>query len=312
MKKKLLSLAALATMFAACSNNDDLGIDNTKDTPITILSTGVAELTTRAVVDGVLVGTEDAPVAIGVFLTGGSAEKYNCFNMEFTHDDSSWTGGTVLYEGSNSQQKISAIYPYNAAYSSDKTAGGYEISITQNQLEEPQVDYLYSNPMSLLSNRVSLTMQHLLTRLVLNVTLGTEVEADDKIAKVEVQGMYETSRWWAEDDTWAHPDSRETTISMKQNSETSFEAIVIPICGCDKNDECISFPLVITMESGRTFKTDINGRAVNMVDDAYIYGLAQGFQYNITLQVGQDKMELGNITATPWGKPIDGGDLETM
>ena len=309
--KKYITLAAIALAFAACTQEDIAPQDNQKDTPITILSAGVAELSTRAVTDGRLVGTEDAPVEMGVFVTDGSADEYNCFNAKFTHDGTSWTGETVLYEGSNSQQKIYAIYPYNEEYSSDKTVGGYEIYITQNQLEEPQIDYLYSEPMLIESNRVSLTMQHLLTRLVLEVTLGTEVEADDKIAKVEVQGMYETSRWWAEDDTWAHPDSRETTISMKQNSETSFEAIVLPVCGCDMNDECISFPLVITMESGRIFKTDISCPAVMMVDEKYIYGLAQGFHYNITLQVGQDKVVLEGIAAAPWGEPVEGGQLET-
>ena len=57
MRKKKFIYAALAILtlgfaalaLAACDkNNDDLGIDNTKDTPITILSAGVADLSTRA------------------------------------------------------------------------------------------------------------------------------------------------------------------------------------------------------------------------------------------------------------------------
>ena len=48
MKKRLLPLAALALAFVACDQNDDLVVDNTKDTPITILSAGVADLSTRA------------------------------------------------------------------------------------------------------------------------------------------------------------------------------------------------------------------------------------------------------------------------
>ena len=47
MKKKLLTLAALALIMASCSNND-IPVDETKDTPITILSAGVADLSTRA------------------------------------------------------------------------------------------------------------------------------------------------------------------------------------------------------------------------------------------------------------------------
>ena len=47
--KKYFAMAIAALALAACDkNNDDLGIDNTKDTPITILSAGVADLSTRA------------------------------------------------------------------------------------------------------------------------------------------------------------------------------------------------------------------------------------------------------------------------
>ena len=49
MKTKIFAMAIAALALAACDkNNDDLGIDNTKDTPITILSAGVADLSTRA------------------------------------------------------------------------------------------------------------------------------------------------------------------------------------------------------------------------------------------------------------------------
>ena len=47
--------------------------------------------------------------SIGVYVTGGSADKYNGTNIQWTHDGSGWDSKTdVLYEGANSQQKISA------------------------------------------------------------------------------------------------------------------------------------------------------------------------------------------------------------
>ena len=264
-----------------------------------------------AVDNGKLVGVDGNPAEIGVFVTGGSEDKYNAFNVKWTHDGTNWTSDSpILYEGENSQQKIYAMYPYNEEYSEDKIVGGYAISIEPNQKDNQQIDYLYSEPLIVVGDDVSLTMNHLLTKLVLNVELGTEVEEGDKIAKVEVKEMYEKSYWWAEDDTWYHRSAK-TTISMKRNSDTSFEALVLPICGCNDNDSCTSFPVVITMESGKVFKTDIMCPAVKMVDDHYVYGLAQGYQYNINLQVGQDVVALGNITATFWGKPVDGGQLNT-
>ena len=53
--------------------------------------------------------------------------------------------------------------------------------------------------------------------------------------------------------------------------------------------------------------------------DAYTMAKYKGFvtedyklQYNIKLKVGQDKVELGGITAAEWGEPVDGGLLETL
>ena len=51
MKKKFLTLATLALMIASCSNND-IPVDETKDTPITIASAGVNELSTRFITEG--------------------------------------------------------------------------------------------------------------------------------------------------------------------------------------------------------------------------------------------------------------------
>ena len=62
--KKYFAMAAAALALVACDkNNDDLGIDDTKDIPITILSAGVAELTTRVITEGQLIGRMEEPVA---------------------------------------------------------------------------------------------------------------------------------------------------------------------------------------------------------------------------------------------------------
>ena len=68
MKKRLLPLAALALAFVACDQNDDLVVDNTKDTPITILSAGVADLTTRVITEGELIGAAGEPVTMSVWV----------------------------------------------------------------------------------------------------------------------------------------------------------------------------------------------------------------------------------------------------
>ena len=85
--------------------------DSFKDTPITIASAGVAELTTRVITDdNKLEGITDGEfVDMGVFVTGGSADKYNATNMHWHHNGDHWDcTKTVLFEGASSQQKIYA------------------------------------------------------------------------------------------------------------------------------------------------------------------------------------------------------------
>ena len=87
---RFLTFAVVATMFAAC-NNENIPVDETKDTPITIASAGVAELTTRVITDDKLVGiTDGEPATMSVFITGGSETKYNATNAKWEHDGTSW------------------------------------------------------------------------------------------------------------------------------------------------------------------------------------------------------------------------------
>ena len=280
--KKYFAMAAAALALAACDkNNDDLGIDNTKDTPITIASAGVNELSTRAITEGQLVGSVDENVSIGVWVEG-SADKYNANNVEWVHNGTDWwSNSTVLYEGEN-KQKICALSPYVDGAS----AAG--VTITADGM----TDYLVASQTLITSNPVNINMSHALAKLVLNPTLGTEVTGDN-IATVEVQNMYTQGTLNVEENNWTNCTGT-TAFTMTNN-----EVLVVPM------EECESFPIVITMESGRVFKTTISLAQVNNE-------LASGTQYNINLQIGQDVVTLGGITADSWGTPVDGGELETL
>ena len=279
MKKKLLTLAALALMMESCSNND-IPVDETKDTPITIASADVAELTTRVITEGQLVGRMEEPVAISVWVEG-SADKYNANNVEWIHDGTNWySNSTALYEGEN-KQKICALSPYVDGASAEG------VTITADGV----TDYLVASQTSITSNPVNICMSHALAKLVLNPTLGTEVTGDN-IATVEVQNMYTQGTLNVEENNWTNCTGT-TAFTMTNN-----EVLVVPMEGCE------SFPIVITMESGRTFSANIS--LANVANK-----LEGGTQYTIRLQIGQDKVTLGDITAASWGTPISGGNLET-
>ena len=281
MKTKIFAMAIAALALAACDkNNDDFTVDNLKDTPLTIGSAGVAELTTRAITEGQLVGSVDENVSISVWVEG-SAEKYNANNVEWVHDGTNWySNSTVLYEGEN-KQKICALSPYV------ENASAAGITITADGV----TDYLVASQTLITSNPVNICMSHALAKLVLNPTLGTEV-AGDNIATVEVQNMYTQGTLTVEINNWTNCTGT-TTFTMTNN-----EVLVIPM------EVCESFPIVITMESGRVFSANIS---LANVDNK----LEGGTQYTINLQIGHDTVTIGDTSAASWGTPVDGGDLET-
>ena len=284
MKTKYFSIIAVALALVACDkNNDDFNIDNTKDTPITIASAGVAELTTRVITDdNKLEGIMNEESAhMGVFVTGGSADKYNATNMHWQHDGDHWDcTKTVLFEGASSQQKIYAYSPFFF----DSTG-----SIAVNASE--QTDWLVATATDLTSSVVNLTMTHALAKLVLKPTFGTELTSQT-ITSVKVEGMYASGTLNVSDNTWSDLPEAHTILAMANN-----ELLVIPM------ESCTSLPITITMEDARVFKTTINLATVENMLEA-------GVQYNIALQIGQDKVTLGSITASPWGYAA-GGVLET-
>ena len=281
MRTKFLAFAATALMLASCSNDEVLTPqDDLKDTPIAIASAGVAELTTRAIIEGQLIGRMEEPVAMSVWVEG-SADKYNANNVEWVHNGTDWySNSTVLYEGENNQ-KICALSPYVDGASAEG------VTITA----DGTTDYLVASQTLITSNPVNINMSHALAKLVLNPTLGTEVTGDN-IATVEVQNMYTQGTLNVEENNWTNCTGT-TAFTMTNN-----EVLVVPM------EECESFPIVITMESGRVFSANIS---LANVDNK----LEGGTQYTITLQIGHDTVTIGDISAASWGTPVVGGDLET-
>ena len=279
-----LVLSAFCFLLSSCSQDEVFEQDSLKDTPITIASAGVAELTTRVITDdNKLEGITDGEfVDMGVFVTGGSADKYNATNMHWHHNGDHWDcTKTVLFEGASSQQKIYAYYPYV-----DATTGSVTVTASE------QTDWLVASATDLTSSVVNLTMTHALTKLVLKPTFGTELTSQT-ITSVKVEGMYASGTLNVSDNTWSDLPEANTILAMANN-----ELLVIPM------ESCTSLPITITMEDARVFKTTINLATVENMLEA-------GVQYNIKLQIGQDKVTLGEITASSWGSPVDSGQLET-
>ena len=282
MKNKYFTMAIAALIMASCSNND-IPVDETKDTPITIASASVAELTTRVITEeGHLIGRMGEPVAMSVWVEG-SGDNYNAKNIEWINDGGNYwyTNNTVLYAGEN-KQKIYALYPYCEGATED---GKIAINATE------QADYLIAKQNLIDENPIHLTMRHAFAKLSLMPTFGTEAGGLE-IVSIEVKNMYASGTLNIKEDTWTYQGEATATLAM-----TNHEVLVIPM------EVCESFPIVITMNDGRVFKATISLAAVGNE-------LKSNSQYKISLQIGQDKVTVGNITAAPWVAE-NGGNLET-
>lgn len=270
-------------LFISCDQQEVESFDSQKDTPITIASASVAELTTRVITEeGHLIGRMGEPVAMSVWVEG-SGDNYNAKNIEWINDGGNYwyTNNTVLYAGEN-KQKIYALYPYCEGATED---GKIAINATE------QADYLIAKQNLIDEDPIHLTMRHAFAKLSLMPTFGTEVGGLE-IVSIEVKNMYASGTLNIKENTWTYQGEATATLAM-----TNHEVLVIPM------EVCESFPIVITMNDGRVFKATISLAAVGNE-------LKSNSQYKISLQIGQDKVTVGNITAAPWVAE-NGGNLET-
>ena len=318
MKTKIFAMAIAALALAACDkNNDDLGIDNTKDTPITILSAGVADLSTRA---GTPAGTLTSG-SLSFFFNNNSGdngryvadcEKWTYSNGKWQFDETGTDPQQLLWKGAGNAIPWIATYPYrDDSYSYiTNDAGGMDEKVPADQTDETkwtEFDILWATGTAT-SSSIEIEFKHLYTKFSVNLTYGTEVDATQTIESVTVGGTcivrnfnYASQIWGItlSDITDIKALALETPNYIDANDESkgtynaSFEALILPQTAAPK--------LTIEMSDGRVFATTLTEQEFK-----------SGYQYNIKLKVGQDKVELGGITAAEWGEPVDGGLLETL
>ena len=276
--KNILGTIALSSMLmASCSQQELEAPISSNEATIAIASASVAELSTRVITEGQLIGSVDETVFMSVWVEG-TTDTYTANNVEWFHHGTTWySQSTIPYEGPY-KQSICALSPYVA----DASDSG--VTITADGV----TDYLVASETLIDKNPVNIAMQHALTKLVLKPTFGSAASGE-AIASVEVQNMMASGTLNVRTNSWSN---REGTTALAM---TGYEVLVIPMEGC------ASFPMVITMESGRVFKTTINCPVI-CTDDAgeEVRGLAAGTRYTISLQVGRDAVTVGNMSVSPW------------
>ena len=286
--RKYIAMAAVAMMFAACSNDDMPEVptlDEMADTPIT-LTAGVADLTTRA---GHPTG-ELKTGSLGFYMTteGTVAEKYTAENREFSYNATNgWTvtGNTpLLWMNTTAAVSYTAYHPY----SSEVTNKILSVAVPTDQ-NVSVVDLLYTNGTTdggKSSEGIALALNHMMAKLTIELRAGTELAETPEFSNVVIRGLKNTCGFDLTTGNW-NDFSKYTTatdVALIKNSGNNFEAIVIP-------QELAEFIVLITISDGRTFR--FSQAAVE---------LKTGTAYTLNLVVGKDKVELADdgITVSDW------------
>ena len=317
MKNKYFTMAIAALIMASCSNNDT-PVDETKDIPITIASAGVADLSTRA---GTPAGTLTSG-SLSFFFNNNSGdnaryvadcEKWTYKNGKWQFDETGFDNQQLLWKGAGNAIPWIATYPYRDDKYSHITnhAGGMLENVPTDQTDETkwtEFDILWATG-NATSSSIEIEFKHLYTKFSVNLTYGTEVDATQTIESVTVGGTrifryfnYATTEWQNNLDVdikdikalaLETPNYIDANDESKGTYNASFEALILPQTAAPK--------LTIEMSDGRVFATTLTEQEFK-----------SGYQYNIKLKVGHDKVTLGDITAAEWGEPVDGGLLETL
>lgn len=300
-KNNILAIAAIALTFTACSNDNDITTNNEgKDTPIS-LSVGVGNLSvvTRAENTTTLTDGE-----LGLYITKNGEKnvlgKYLCNNAKFTYSNSGWTCGTTYYwAADNATIDYVAYHPYQLSIS------GNFISWDVTNQSSGNLDLLYENATGVANNdnhSIAITLGHVCSKLVVNVSkLGSEIASGTTISSIKIGGLKAKGNFYLfadsnnghEAGSWV-PDVNPADINMKSITANTvipatYEAILIP-----QKD---AFTLTIRLNNNSEYQLSVPEQT-----------FAAGTCYTLTIQVGQDKVTIGNITQTDWVTQ-DGGPL---
>ena len=309
-KNNIIAIAAIALTFTACSNDNDFTTNNEgKDTPIS-LSVGVGELSvvTRAENTATLADGE-----LGLYITKNGEKtlqgKYLCNNAKFTASTTdtgtSWTCSTTYYWASdNAIINYFAYFPFQGTEGTAATSLPWDTS-TQTGVGDggyDPLDLLYVNGSATNTandHGIKITLGHVCSKLIVNVSkLGSEVDQSATVSSIKLGGIYpkgdfnlsgENAGTWTVDENTTGDITMNKLGTQATGMNSTFESIIIP--------QTAAFSLTITLSNNTTYKMSI---------PSHIF--VKGTCYTLTIQVGQDKVNLGSITQTPWSEE-NGGPL---
>ena len=318
--KKLLALAAMATIvLSSCNNNDDMAPVNVlPEDGVIRVTAGVGELISRA-------GADNSTMSeFGLFVTNSVVSGYTYENICMKKQAGAWksyesdgsTSKLMLWNKSDQEVSVIAYAPYNSAAvksSSVQNSVNIDQSVAVNVVAS---DFLYAannvtpsapittNDIFYETGAKSLTvkMNHKLSKLRINVKYGTELTQNGATPVLGDVTLTNTNTNYTID--LASGTVRQNTgltniANIKMFHETT------PITGFDVTYEAIIVPQLVDFN----VKLMVNNKEY-IYKYTNRYNFESGKLYRLDLTVGKDVVIPDNFSSSEWINGT-GADLET-
>ena len=305
---KYIGALAFVAMLAACSNEEEQGINTLSNVVEVTANVGKNSIFTRSNPVG---KTEEA---LSVFndgdliriLTNGKTVNYTKSGDNWIPENGDylcWTGGV---------QEFRAIYPYSASENTVNTIYSGYVSADQSTLDKiAKSDYMWTSRIDAKAPQdrmLELYFQRQTARVVVRVSsFGNEFDGlKPVLTDVKVYSKLHVS---AEKQVGENENIEEITAykdpTPDENGNNVFYALVAP---GEKKDGENFLKLTVTYN-------DEDGNPT-LSKDLFVKGIpaheyAQSYTYNV--KIGKDKAAVGNVNVTDWstGSVIKGGDAVT-
>ena len=305
---KYIGALAFVAMLAACSNEEEQGINTLSNVVEVTANVGKNSIFTRSNPVG---KTEEA---LSVFndgdliriLTNGKTVNYTKSGDNWIPENGDylcWTGGV---------QEFRAIYPYSASENTVNTIYSGYVSADQSTLDKiAKSDYMWASRIEAKAPQdrmLELYFQRQTARVVVRVSsFGNEFDGlKPVLTDVKVYSKLHVS---AEEQVGENENIEEITAykdpTPDENGNNVFYALVAP---GEKKDGENFLKLTVTYNNEDGNPT--------LSKDLFVKGIpahekSQSYTYNV--KIGKDNAAVGNVNVTNWstGSVIKGGDAVT-
>ena len=303
-KIQILAMAALAAIFAGCSNNDDEVMkpkESLKDTPINV-NVLLTDIQTRAGYDNT---NQPTLFYLSIDQAGGN---YDYTNVVMKYENGSWVAyesdaedsaqKLLLWEGSTGNVTVTA------ATFSLETSPSYSLSASADQSSDAKLklsDHLYySNNVEPSASGISISFDHIMSKLEIALTLRDEFEGlTDPITSVMLSGTSLTATYApANADKWSDYSTADEVIKT------------CPLVAYDTDARTATYEVILlpqTVAANTFCVTIFIGDKSYEWTSANAVTLASSNKYTLALTVGKDKVSGNSFTAAPWVS--EGGDI---